>query len=330
VRIKSSDSRDGDLSQLSALLTRQDISQTTRRRIEEMIRMVAAGARTQAEAEYQIEFRARDSRTVATIHDLRIEFNGWVAQIDHLLINRVLEIWVCESKSFAEGVRISEHGHWSAYYGGQPRGIPSPIEQNKRHMKVLGDLFASGLVPLPRRLGFVVKPTLRGVVLLSNSAQVDIPTGSAAARVNGLQTVMKSEELHTRINQEMDNESSLAALLSLTKVVSSETLERIARRLVALNVPSKQNWAARFGRSAEREAQTVDHPKQGTYVTQAGPRAIGNEPRELGSNCAHCHTGVSPRVADYCRQRPAQFGGDIYCMSCQPQIRRQVRASTPT
>lgn len=63
----------------------------------------------------------------ATIHDLRIELEGLVAQFDHLLINRVGEIWVCESKALAEGVSVNEHGEWSRWWNGRETGMPSPV-----------------------------------------------------------------------------------------------------------------------------------------------------------------------------------------------------------
>ena len=66
------------------------------------------------------------------IHDFRIECDGRTAQIDHLIINRFLDIWVCESKHFSEGITINEHGECSAFYDSKPYGVPSPIEQNKK------------------------------------------------------------------------------------------------------------------------------------------------------------------------------------------------------
>jgi len=60
-----------------------------------------------------------------------------VAQIDHLLINRLLDIWVLESKHFAEGVSINDHGEWTGFSGGRPYGMASPIEQNRKHVAVL-------------------------------------------------------------------------------------------------------------------------------------------------------------------------------------------------
>jgi hypothetical protein len=42
--------------------------------------------------------------------DLRIEHRGRVAQIDHLLINRWLDIFVLEPKNYDYGVKIREEG----------------------------------------------------------------------------------------------------------------------------------------------------------------------------------------------------------------------------
>lgn len=42
------------------------------------------------------------------IHDLRIDQCGRVAQINHLLINRFLDIFVLESKNYDYGVKMSE------------------------------------------------------------------------------------------------------------------------------------------------------------------------------------------------------------------------------
>jgi hypothetical protein len=53
-----------------------------------------------------------------TLRDLQLEVDGRVAQFDHLIIDRVLTIWVCESKHFGRASRL--HGWRNAlnYYGG--------------------------------------------------------------------------------------------------------------------------------------------------------------------------------------------------------------------
>ena len=58
----------------------------------------------EAEAAYEMEFHYGASKNWMVLHDLRLECEGRVAQIDHLLLNRFLEIYVCESKRFSEGV----------------------------------------------------------------------------------------------------------------------------------------------------------------------------------------------------------------------------------
>lgn len=147
MEIKVADDKQPQIEALTALLARTDLDAPTRKRIDQEIWNIRTGAKGEREAAYEIEFHCRNNRNVMTIHDLRIECDGRVAQIDHLVITRLFEIWVCESKWFSEGVSINDHAEWVAYYGSKPRGIASPIEQNKRHIAVLNDVFARGLAP---------------------------------------------------------------------------------------------------------------------------------------------------------------------------------------
>jgi hypothetical protein len=95
-----------------------------------------------------MKVRYGESRNWAIIHDLRVEFGDLVAQIDHLVINRWLDIWVCESKHFSEGVAINNHGEFTAFFNHKPYGVPSPIEQNERHILILKRILDAGMVEL--------------------------------------------------------------------------------------------------------------------------------------------------------------------------------------
>lgn len=152
--IKSADDKTKDLNTLKALATRPDASADTRKRIEAEVRNIASGIKGESEAAYEIDFYYRDSKNWMILHDLRLECGGKVAQIDHLLVNRFMEVYVCESKRFGEGLSINDHGEFTAFYAGKPYGVPSPIEQNRRHIAVLEEVFKSGQVQLPKRLGF--------------------------------------------------------------------------------------------------------------------------------------------------------------------------------
>lgn len=302
VQIKAADGREADLAALRGLLKRRDVDPATRARIEREVRIVAAGAKGERDAAYEIEFHFGRLAKRATIHDLRLEVDGRVAQIDHLIIDRLLTIWVCESKHFAEGVGVNDHGEWVRYIGGRPHGMASPIEQNRRHIEVLRDVFDRGLVELPRRLGVTVKPDLRSVVLVSNVARISRPRSKAPAEAAGMDHVIKVE----RLKAILDADRETTSLLALRKVVSTDTVERIGRELAALHQPAPVvDWAARFGLGP------TPIPAPSVVASQSG------RGRASGRSCEGCGRPVSVGVARYSEEHPERFGGRILCMDCQ-------------
>jgi hypothetical protein len=108
---------------------------------------------------------------------------------------------VCESKSFAEGVSINDHGEWLRWCNGRSEGIPSPSEQNHRHIRLLQRVFDDGLALRPRRFGFApMKPRLKSLVLCSDSAKIIRPR----RRVDGLEEVIKAEQLKAKLIDAFD------------------------------------------------------------------------------------------------------------------------------
>jgi hypothetical protein len=79
-------------------------------------RFATHGTKAEQGVAYEIEFHHGASPDVMTIHDLRIECDGRVAQIDHLIIHRFLDVRVCKSKFFSGGVEINESGEWSTHW----------------------------------------------------------------------------------------------------------------------------------------------------------------------------------------------------------------------
>ena len=110
MQIKAADGREADVQALTELVARPDVGGATRRRIELELRQIQAGVRGEREAAYEIEFHLRDNPNRMTIHDLRLEVDGRVVQIDHLILDRLLGIWVCESMHFSEGVAVNDFG----------------------------------------------------------------------------------------------------------------------------------------------------------------------------------------------------------------------------
>ena len=311
VLIKSADDRQHDIDALTVLLARPDLYASTKQKIEQEIRSIRAGVAGEREAAYEIDFHYGDSDRLVVIHDIRIEVDGRVAQIDHLLLDRLLEIWVFESKHFAEGVGVNEQGEWVAYWNGKPHGIASPVEQNRKHIVVLREAFDKDLVKLPKRLGVKLKPQLRSLILVSSHARVSRPkTRTAAARVDGLDTVVKVDQLATKIDEQKEKTSTLSTVGLLARLVSMETLEDIGRQLVALHRPIQVDWASRFGLDPTPAVPPIALFPALSLVTPAP-----------GRSCASCQSFVSPKVAAYCEANAARFGGQILCYDCQRRRR---------
>ena len=113
MQIKAADGKQPDLDALAALLERPGVDAATRRRIDTEMRRIRAGAAGERDAAYEIKFDSGARADRATIHDLRLEVGGRIAQVDHLLVNRLLDVWVPESRHVAEGVSISAQGEWT-------------------------------------------------------------------------------------------------------------------------------------------------------------------------------------------------------------------------
>lgn len=243
--IKLGTDRSQDIALLQSLLAHPAADVSRRERIEQEIRFIRAGLKGEAEAAYEIDFALKDSDKWAVLHDLRIEHQGRTAQIDHLMVNRIMEIWVCESKHFSEGVAINEHGEFSAFYGNRPYGVPSPLEQNRKHIYVLEKLLGSSACPLPSRLGIPIRPNFVSVVLVSKNARISRPK----VKIDGIEEIMKNDQLRTTVNKRVDETSVISTLISATKVIGADTMENFARQLASLHRPIQIDWHAKFGLS---------------------------------------------------------------------------------
>lgn len=306
--LKTADDKQPDLDTLQGLLGRSGLDEHARKRIQDEIWTMRAGIQGEREAAYEIDFHYGLGENHAVIHDLRLELNGRVAQMDHLIINRAFDVWICETKSFSQGVKINDLGEWSRYGAKFATGIPSPIEQNRRHLLVLEDVLKSGAIRLPRRL-LTLKPRLLPVVLISNGARIDRPKSKKARdAIDGLDTVIKVEQLVQTINRSIDTRNPLSLV---AKLVGKDTVHDLGRQLVGLHKPATFDWAAKFGLPSE-------------------PAAMASTPvadQTLPATCADCGKGVSAKVVAFAMQHADRFSGAIVCYDCQRlPARRASRA----
>ncbi len=92
------------------------------------------------EAECQMAFYLKrsfgESKDVFVLNDLRLERNGEIAQIDHLVLHKHGMV-IVESKSVCGEVRVNQHLEFVYVYPRKKVGMPSPIQQAKRQGELL-------------------------------------------------------------------------------------------------------------------------------------------------------------------------------------------------
>lgn len=341
--LKQREDRAASIATLEALMARPEASRHDTERLRSQIDAIIRGDLSESKAAYVLDVHfGQSARNWAVIHDLRISVDGLSAQIDHLLINRLLEIWVLESKRMAGGIKVLENGECLTFNGKFPVAIESPIEQNRRHVSMLQRLLDSDAVALPRRLGLAIKPKLRSLVLISDG-RITRPK----AKVAGLDTLIRTELLVRHVEATFDKGNPL----DIVKVVGTDTLENFARQLVALHQPIEYDWERRFKLASPKPAQQaaqpappvaepVIEPVAPALATPLAPTLTVAEPppppfadappasnvaaippakpaRPPAGQCDACQAPVSRGVKAYCQSNPDRFGQRILCMPCQ-------------
>ena len=210
-------------------------------KITQELRNIRAGIKAEQEAAYLINFDLGKSQNTLVIHDLRLEIGGRVAQIDHLLINRTLNIFVLETKHFHAGLKVTEEGEfmsWNAFKKCY-EGMASPFAQNERHIAVLNDALAR--IDMPSKVGLRLSPVCHSYVLVSSKARIDRPKKFDASRI------IKSDMLATTLEKFFDKAGVLEVVGSLARCLSAETLEKVGQTLLRMHRPVSFDYAAKFG-----------------------------------------------------------------------------------
>ena len=185
--------------------------------------------------------------------------------------------------------------------------MESPIEQNKRHIDLLKKLVElPGL--LPTRLGIPISPSFLSYVMVAPNSRVDRP----AKGKFDTDMVIKADALVAAIDKRVDSNTPAGVISSLAKVVSQETLETFARRLVRFHRPAKIDYAGKFGVSVSEAPVTIVQSAAPVQATSGSGTRSKNE-----AACEACGAAVDGKVVYYCRINNERFKGKTLCRSCQ-------------
>ena len=185
-------------------------------------------------ASHFIDFYCADCPDWAIIHDLTVECNGFSTQIDHILINKFLDIHLFESRSYNETVKITADGEFLVYDGHQYHTVASPIKENIKRTEVLADLLIENKI-LPKRMGVALKPKIFSYVLVSPGANIIRPPET----VYDTSAVITADYLtQTLLKQLKRLKRAWEKFRHLPKAFKPNTLAAVATKLAAMHKPS--------------------------------------------------------------------------------------------
>lgn len=301
--LKHKDDLAPQTAELERLLSLAGLSKAQREDLQDELGAMRAGNKGEKEGAYHIDFGWKDGKNSVVIHDLRIEHEGRVAQMDHLILMRTLDCHVLETKGFSSEVRISESGEWETRTRYGWRGIPSPVEQNRRHVEVLR-AFVRDHNLSPKRLGLCMPLRFHNWVLVSPKCQI---------RRGGEEwdRVVKMDLFEKRFGESVQATGFFETLSSVSKLVSLETLQRIGDFLVNAHKPGTVNFAAKFGIAVPSDVPAPIVREEPSAAPSKAPT----------TSCEDCGGGVDPQVIKFCRLNLQRFRGKVLCRSCQQSAR---------
>jgi hypothetical protein len=327
--IKSADDKSKRLALLEDLQKSPLLDQWQKDKLKDMLWKLRRGMEGERDAAHYLNNHYAQSKTSALVHDLRIEVDGEVAQIDHLIMTRGFHFYMLETKTFGGNVVINDHGEFSVEYPGERiYGIESPIEQSRRQSNVLAKLLEK--LEITGRLGN--KPFFHHLVLVHPKAIITRPDPKRFDTT----TVIKADQFASWHDRFVEKDLSVGEVFTgLANLRSAETVMEWGKKLVRQHRPAKLLVLPDF--LAPKQAQPLAQPMAAPVkMPQAvvvppppkpemlSPAPLTRKGTAVEANqdapkyfCAKCKKSISQTVADFCFNRKPRFGGRAYCMDHQ-------------
>ena len=260
-------------------------------------------------AEEQMAFYLRrfyaSSVDVDALNYLRIDLNGEVAQMDHLVLHP-FGLLIVESKSVSDGVQITDDGQWMRWFNKKPSGMPSPITQAQLQGRLLKELLEKTV----KQKGFFDQIGLDVLVAISDGGTITWPKSGA------LPEVCKADQVPDRINHRIDQ---FRKLRKEPDVLTGDHRRSIADFLLLAHKPLK--LMDRFANHVAPQYR-VEEPRPEYKVSLANPiktvpvAEIGKESKAVSlaatlfkKCCKHCQ---STRLD----VKSGQYGYYFSCLNC--------------
>ena len=299
---------------------------------EELMRL-RKGIQGEKESAYYLDQYFKIGENHVVLHDLRFVVDGDVAQIDHLVINRGIGIYLIETKNYAGNLVINDRGEFTVEYDDVRFGIPSPVEQSLRHERILRRLLER--LEISNRTGGAMD--FYHVVMVHPKATLERPPQKAF----DTSSVIKADQFPTWHKQFAEKEFGLGTALKLAvNLRSLDTITEWGQKLVRQHRPAKlldlpdfmqpKGTAPASARPTSTPPEPPAKPVVATPPPVSAPAPVHSpstvrQPATAGSAqeptkrliCSHCMAKITYAEGKFCWNNAQRFGGLQYCREHQ-------------
>lgn len=255
----------------------------------------------------------RDGQNTAVLHDLRLVLGEEVAQIDHLVFNRLMDFILVETKCYGGDVDINELGEFTVNYpSGKRVGVPSPLAQSERHARVLSKVLEG--LGITGRLG--TQPKFHHVVMFHPKAVIRRPAAGKFETRN----VIKADQFAQWRERWLEEPSGLGALTGMLNLRGQDTLKEWAEMLVRQHQPADLLALPEFMQPRRPPASGPVATAQSTGPLPPPDLGQPDVPAARRLTCATCGGKISFAEGKFCWNNPQRFGGLQYCREHQASI----------
>lgn len=311
--IKSPDDKSKRLKLLQELQQSECLDMQQRDWLREQYWRLKPGVDGERDAAYFLDASFSDSKNHAVLHDLRIEADGKIAQIDHLVMDRLLTFFLLETKTYKGNLNINEHGEFTAIYkDGRQFGIESPLEQCRRHEAVLKSVLER--LEITRRGGLA--PKFVHVVMVHPKAIIKRPPADKF----DTSMVIKADQFATWHEKFVAKMKPANVLGNLINIRGRNTVKEWAERLKAEHCPTNPLDLPEFMKPKNPGAtlrSVSEAPRSAEPAAEVAAGCNVSADQATAGVCAECGKSLTSKAVKYCQDDAARFYNKLYCFQHQ-------------
>jgi len=277
---------------------------------EELMRL-RKGIQGERDSAHYLDSYFKSNENHVVLHDLRFVVDGDVAQVDHLIINRALGMYLIETKNYAGNLVINDHGEYTVEYDDYRFGIPSPMEQSRRHERILARLL--------ERLEITARTKkeldCHHLVMLHPKATIQRPPAKSYDTTN----VIKADQFPTW-HEKFVNSHAVGSVFKLAlNMRGIDTIREAGQKLMRQHRPADMLTLPEFMRPKAVAPRPVPAPPppSPTHVSPATADATGTPAPAKKLICAQCGIKIGYPEGKFCWNNVKRFGGLQYCREHQ-------------